>query len=103
MSPSAPIVLHARVCGRVGRRPIKSRKAPAEKIVAFLLLFILGFECTVPGFPPGFPPVPGSPPGFPGFPGFVKFVAGRDGLVRPRISSAPITARKSDEMLTIRL
>ena len=28
LSPTAPMVLHARVCGRVGRRPIK-HKAPA--------------------------------------------------------------------------
>ena len=37
LSPSAPMVLHARVCGRVGRRPIKLRK-PQSKDWGFLYL-----------------------------------------------------------------
>jgi hypothetical protein len=36
LSPSAPMVLHAQVCGRVGRRPIKSRKAPVERLGLFV-------------------------------------------------------------------
>src|SRR5271168_4037205 len=47
LSPSAPMVLHARVCGRVGRRPIKSsaqrmrcarrtQRAPRRKTGGFL-------------------------------------------------------------------
>ena len=37
LSPSAPMVLHAQVCGRVGRRPIKSRKTPVERLGFFVL------------------------------------------------------------------
>jgi hypothetical protein len=33
--PLHPMVLRARVCGRVGRRAIKSRKSPSRKIGAF--------------------------------------------------------------------
>src|SRR5436853_3500237 len=35
LSPSAPMVLHAQVCGRVGRRPIKYNKRPGRKIGPF--------------------------------------------------------------------
>jgi hypothetical protein len=39
LSPSAPMVLHAQVCGRVGRRPIKLKK-PQSKDWGFLLFRI---------------------------------------------------------------
>src|SRR4051812_49393140 len=35
LSPSAPMVLHAQVCGRVGRRPIKYNKRPGHTIGPF--------------------------------------------------------------------
>src|SRR5579875_1675825 len=38
LSPSAPMVLHARVCGRVGRCPIQ-KKAPARNRGFFLPIF----------------------------------------------------------------
>ena len=56
LSSSAPMVLHARVRGRAGRRPIKSRKAPAERLRLFCCsMFFFGFECTVPGSTPRHP------------------------------------------------
>src|SRR6476660_1705874 len=42
LSPSAPMVLHARVCGRVGSRPIKLKK-PRSKDRGFCVLLYLLF------------------------------------------------------------
>src|SRR6266478_5631650 len=44
LSPSAPMVLHAQVCGRVGSCPVMS-KAPAERLG--LLLFLGGLRPMV--------------------------------------------------------
>ena len=37
LSPSAPMVLHWRQCGRVGRRPINLQKGPAKRSGLFVL------------------------------------------------------------------
>jgi hypothetical protein len=37
LSPSAPMVLHAEVCGRVGRRPIKLARGPRRDPGAFCI------------------------------------------------------------------
>src|SRR5215469_1424291 len=44
LSPSAPIVLHARVCGRLGSRPVKF-KSPANKL-GFFYFWLRFFRAT---------------------------------------------------------